>query len=233
MIELNNVSKKYSKRILALKNVSLKIEQGEFVCVVGASGAGKSTLLKLIIGAIKASSGDVLVDSESLSSFSRHELAMHRRSLGIVFQDCKLLVDRTIASNVALPLEIQCMKNSEISKRVSAVLKSVGLGSRGNDMPLELSGGEQQRVALARAIVHAPSVLIADEPTGNLDLKLAKKVFGLLQKVNRAGITVILASHNLPLTEQYGKRTLVLDRGNIIGDMPNLKEKVKRGEKSL
>ena len=218
MIELRNVQKIYPPDQAALQQVNLHIREGEFVFIAGASGAGKSTLLKLILGAEFASDGEVTILSKNMRAVSRNEIAALRRDIGVVFQDYKLLSKRTVLENVALALEIRKVPASERGRLAARLLRMVGLEDRADDFPQMLSGGEQQRVAVARALIHKPRLILADEPTGNLDVNMTRAVFDVLLEANRAGVTVVVASHDLSIIEELSKRTVVLDRGRIIGD---------------
>lgn len=218
VIEFRNVQKIYPPDQVALKQVSLKFNEGEFVFIAGASGAGKSTLLKLILGAERASEGELLVLGENFRHLSSRKRALTRRDIGVVFQDYKLLTQRTVIENVAMGLEIRGVARSERTRLSRELLRAMKLEDRAGAFPRMLSGGEQQRVAIARALIHKPRLILADEPTGNLDVHMTRVVFDLLLQANRAGVTVIVASHNLSIIEELGMRTIVLDRGKIIGD---------------
>ena len=196
MISIANVVKRYPNGFEALKGVSLSIEKGEIVAVTGHSGAGKSTLLKLVAGIEHASQGNVLVNGQNVGQLNAPGLAVLRRNLGIVFQDHKLLFDRNTFENVALPLVISAVPRVEIGKRVRAALDKVGLLQREKSLPVTLSGGEQQRVCIARAIVNRPAILIADEPTGNLDRQYAATIIDLFKSFNQVGVTVLLSTHD-------------------------------------
>lgn len=196
MIIFSNVTKRYRCGFEALKQVSLTIEKGEFLAVTGHSGAGKSTLLKLVAGIELASQGSVLVNQQNLAQQKEAGLSVLRRNLGLVFQDHKLLFERTVFDNVALPLEIAGFSRTETGKRVRAALDKVGLLAREKAMPIALSGGEQQRLCIARAIVNRPSILIADEPTGNLDSTYAASIMALFKSFNQVGVTVVLSTHD-------------------------------------
>ena len=196
MISIANVVKRYPNGFEALNGVSLSIEKGEIVAVTGHSGAGKSTLLKLVAGIERASQGNVLVNGQNVGQLNAPGLAVLRRHLGIVFQDHKLLFDRNTFENVALPLVISAVPRVEIGKRVRAALDKVGLLQREKSLPVTLSGGEQQRVCIARAIVNRPAILIADEPTGNLDRQYAATIIDLFKSFNQVGVTVLLSTHD-------------------------------------
>lgn len=218
MLSLRNVSKIYPPAQTALSGVSLEAKQGDFVFVAGASGAGKSTLLKLLYGAETPSSGDLVVCDEPLHASNKSKLLMFRRHLGIIFQDYKLLPRQTVLDNVSLSLEVQGVTRAARHRRARMLLEEIGLGDKADQFPPVLSGGEQQRVAVARALIHRPRLILADEPTGNLDHEMAKIVFDLLMEANAAGVTVVVATHDLAMIEGLGYRTVVLDRGRILGD---------------
>lgn len=220
MINLHNVQKNYPPNQHALRNVDLRILPGEFVFIAGASGAGKTTLLKLLFGAEQVSSGQVVVNGRNLSVVQgeRRNVAKLRRDMGVVFQDYKLLPRRTVVDNVAFGLEVSGFSSRDRRRLALELLSMIGLRERADALPMTLSGGEQQRVAVARALIHKPSLLLADEPTGNLDAEMTKVVFNLLLEANALGVTVVVATHNLAVIEELNLRTIVLDRGKIIGD---------------
>jgi cell division transport system ATP-binding protein len=218
MIRFNNVFKEYPRTGVALSGITLHIAKGEFVFMTGPSGAGKSTLLKMIYMEELPSSGDVRVSGYHSRSIKRRDIAQLRRKLGIVFQDFRLLEDRTAEQNVAFALEVTGAPRSSIGPRVSRVLTQVGLASKSHSLPRELSGGEQQRVAIARALVNDPFVLIADEPTGNLDERATRGIFQLLREINASGTAVIMATHNLELLRRHDYRAIELDHGKIVYD---------------
>ncbi|MBN8548119.1 MAG: cell division ATP-binding protein FtsE [Deltaproteobacteria bacterium] len=218
MIHLHNVYKTYPPDQNALKGLDLDVKAGDFIFIAGASGAGKSTLLKLLFGAETPSKGEVVIGGRNLSSIDRDGIAHLRREIGVIFQDYKLLPRRTVADNVAFGLEVLGIKESERKRLALSLLKSIGLEDRGDALPLTLSGGEQQRVSIARALIHQPRLILADEPTGNLDPDMTRVVFDLLLEANAAGVTVLVATHNLAIIEELNLRTVVLDRGKIIGD---------------
>ncbi len=223
MITFEHVSKRYPGGASALLDINFHIDAGEMVFLTGHSGAGKSTLLRLIPMLEKASGGQVIVNGRNLSK-TPARLAPHvRRQIGMIFQDHKLLSDKTVFDNVSLPLMIAGVRYAEIRKRVRVVLDKVGLMSKEKSWPLTLSGGEQQRVGIARAIVSMPPVLLADEPTGNLDPQLSKELFGLFRQLNAQGVTVLIASHDLTLIRSMGQRVLVLSSGRLIDDIPAVK----------
>ena len=220
VITFEHVSKRYPGGASALLDVNFHIDAGEMVFLTGHSGAGKSTLLRLILMLEQATGGQVVVNGHNLSKISARLTPQVRRRIGMIFQDHKLLSDKTVFDNVSLPLMIAGMRYSEIRKRVRAVLDKVGLLSKEKMWPLMLSGGEQQRVGVARAIVGMPPVLLADEPTGNLDPQLSEELFSLFRQLNGQGVTVLIASHDLALIRSMGQRVLVLSAGRLIDDIP-------------
>ncbi|MGE5341081.1 MAG: cell division ATP-binding protein FtsE [Candidatus Omnitrophota bacterium] len=218
MVEFYHVYKQYVDDQLALTDVSFTIQKGEFVFLTGASGAGKTTLLKLIFKEEFPSRGQILIDSVNTNLIPANQLYQLRRNLGIVFQDFRLLQNRTIYENIALPLIVRGEKKSAIDRMVMAALTLVGLTHRKNYIPMHISGGEQQRVAIARAIVGNPRILIADEPTGNLDTELSIDVFRMFERIHATGITVIIATHNTHMMELFPRRVLRLEKGALIAD---------------
>ncbi len=205
----------------ALLDINFKLEQGEMAFLTGHSGAGKSTLLKLIALIERASRGQVIVNNQNLAKVSRRKIPYHRRNIGIIFQDHQLLFDRTVFDNVALPLVIAGISNQEIGKRVRAALDKVGLLNRERAYPITLSGGEQQRVGIARAVVNKPAVILADEPTGNLDPELSREIMQIFTQFSQVGVTVLVATHALGLIKEMANRTLVLKAGQLIYDTAN------------
>ena len=218
MIVFDNVTKVYPGGNTALKNVSLHIRKGEFVFVLGHSGAGKSTFLKLILREEKATSGHVLVDGKDLSSLKEREVPYLRRNMGVVFQDFRLIPSMTAYENVAFAMRVTNIPEKKIVARVPYVFNLVGLSGKMDKYPEELSGGEQQRVALARALVHSPQLIIADEPTGNIDPELSVEMMGLLSAINSVGITVVVVTHEHELARRFSKRVIRIDHGNVVGD---------------
>jgi cell division transport system ATP-binding protein len=221
MIQLNHVSKRYlsgPSDYVALRDVSFSVAKGEMVFVTGHSGAGKSTLLRLLTVIERPTRGQLLVQNKNLVRLPRWRVPYYRRDLGVVFQDNKLLTDRTVFDNVALPLVASGVSQREIPKRVRAVLDMVGLLGKEKLHPMVLSGGEQQRVGIARALVNRPPLLLADEPTGNLDLQLSTAIFDLFHGFNQHGVTVLIATHDLRQVERLGKRVLTLKAGELVGD---------------
>jgi cell division transport system ATP-binding protein len=218
VIQLFHVTKEYPGDGPALQDVTLEIDKGEFVFLTGPSGAGKSTLLKLIFCDEPATSGQLLLFGKNVAKIRPAAVPFVRRHIGVVFQDFKLLPQRTVAENVALPLEVRGLADKEIRKRVKALLRSVGLEHRADKFPPSLSGGEQQRVAVARALSADPTLLLADEPTGNLDPERTLEVMDLLHGANARGTTVVVATHDRTLLERYKRRVIALDRGRLVSD---------------
>jgi cell division transport system ATP-binding protein len=218
MINLHAVRKAYPPDQVALHGIDLVVAPGEFLFIAGASGAGKSTLLKLLYGAEMATSGQVVIAGRNLSVTHHEVVSALRREIGIVFQDYKLLPRRTVIDNVAFGLEVQGVSLAERRRLAQRLLEAIGLEDRALAYPQMLSGGEQQRVALARALIHRPKLILADEPTGNLDQNMSNVVINLLLEANMHGVTVIVATHNLSIIEELNQRTIVLDRGKVIGD---------------
>lgn len=217
MIVFEKVSKKYG-RMKVLDEVNLKIEAGEFVSVIGPSGAGKSTMMYLLIGAERLSGGRIEVDGFTVNEMNDKELQYYRRRIGVVFQDYKLLTQKNAQENVAFALEVCGWEKDEIKKRTSEVLSRVGLGKKIRQFPHQLSGGEKQRLAIARALVHDPNLIIADEPTGNLDPDTAKDIIELLLTINKEGTTVIVTTHNKELVDYMKRRVVVLEDGKVKSD---------------
>jgi cell division transport system ATP-binding protein len=218
VIEFFHIYKRYVGEQYALQDISFSIQKGEFVFLTGASGSGKTTLLKLIFKEEMPTKGQILLDSYNINLTPSKELYKLRRKIGIVFQDFRLLENRTISENIAIPLVIKGEKKSIIEKTVAKTLELVGLTHRRNYIPSHVSGGEQQRVAIARAIVGSPKILLADEPTGNLDTELSIEIFKIFEKINANGITIIFATHDLHLLNISSKRILKLDKGQLAAD---------------
>lgn len=221
MIQLNHVSKRYlsgPSDYVALRDVSFTVAKGEMLFVTGHSGAGKSTLLRLLTLVERPTRGQILVQNKNLERLSRWRVPHYRRELGVVFQDNKLLTDRSVFDNVALPLVASGVAQRDIPKRVRAALDLVGLLGKEKLHPIVLSGGEQQRVGIARAVVNRPPLLLADEPTGNLDMQLSDTIFDLFHDFNRHGVTVLIATHDLRQVERLGKRVLTLKAGELVHD---------------
>lgn len=222
MIEFNNVSKKYDNGTHALKDISIKIEQGEFVFVVGSSGAGKSTFLKLMMREEVPSSGTITVDGVVLNKMKKREIPKFRRKLGIVFQDFRLIPNMSVFDNVAFAMRVIGTKEKKIRRRVPYVLSLMGLNQKARNFPQELSGGEQQRVALARALANNADIIIADEPTGNVDPQMSYEIVDLLMRLNESGTTVIMVTHEHSLVRCFDKRVIILDKGTVVSDGVNL-----------
>lgn len=215
MIQIYNLSKSFGTSI-ALKNINLKMHKGEFVFITGPSGAGKSTLLRLIFGSEAPTTGQILINGINLTRINRHRLDLLRRKIGFVFQDFKLLNNRTVFQNVSLALEVSGERTSIIRKKTHQALKAVGLSAKEKSFPLHLSGGEQQRVAIARAIINDPMILIADEPTGNLDPDITRDIMILFRSINLRGTTLLIATHSRELLQNTEQRIITLNKGEIL-----------------
>lgn len=218
MIQFNHVNKVYDNGSLALDDVTIHIEKGEFVLICGPSGAGKSTFIKLLSHEVVPDSGTVIVNDMEVSHLKKRKIPYLRRRLGIVFQDFRLLPNKTVAENIAFALEVIEEKPKVIKERVAAVLDMVGLGHKADDLPQDLSGGEQQRVAIARAIVNKPLMLIADEPTGNLDPNTSKGIVELFKTINNSGTTIVMVTHDMEMVKYLNKRVIALEDGRVISD---------------
>ncbi len=234
MLKFENVSKIYPGDFVALEDINLKIEQGEFVSIVGHSGAGKSTLLKLLYAEERPTSGIVSFNERSLDSINRKHLPFYRRNVGTVFQDFKLLPQKTAYENVAYALEVAGEPDEEIAQRVPEILDIVGMSNKMGKYPRQLSGGEQQRVCMARALVHHPLLIIADEPTGNLDPISTWEIIQLLLKINSLGTTILLATHNKVIVDKLSRRVVEIEDGKVIRDNEKGKySSVRVGAQSL
>lgn len=218
MIQFKDVSKVYGNSTKALSNISFNIRSGEFVFLVGASGAGKTTAVKLLLKEIEPSQGQIIVNGRDITKMKKREVPFYRRNLGVVFQDFRLLPDKTVYENVAFAMEIVEARERDIRRQVPNVLGMVGLASKANSYPHQLSGGEQQRATLARAIVNNPSILVADEPTGNLDPDTAMDIMRVINMINHRGTTVIMATHASEIVNAMRKRVITFKRGVIIRD---------------
>ncbi len=218
MIELKNVTKEYSKGHAALNGVSVKIEKGEFVFIVGDSGSGKSTLIRLIMKELEPTEGTIIVNGQNLNRMKHRNIAKYRRGLGVVFQDFRLLNDRNVYENIAFALRVTETPSRVIKRKVPAALSLVGLAQKYKSNPKELSGGEQQRVAIARAIVNDPAILLADEPTGNLDPTNSWEIMSLLKEANDRGTTVLVVTHNQEIVNEMNERVITMKQGVIVSD---------------
>lgn len=218
LIQLQGVSKLYANGVIALKDVDITIQNGEFVFIVGQSGAGKSTLVKLLLKEEEPSEGTILVHEKNLATLQHRDIPYYRRNLGVVFQDFRLLPGKTVYENVAFAMEILEASPKEIRRRVPSILGYVGLANKAKNLPHQLSGGEQQRACLARALVNSPSLLIADEPTGNLDPIIGHDIVMLLNEINRKGTTIIMATHAKEIVNHMKKRVLTFHNGRLVRD---------------
>lgn len=218
MIEFKNVTKVYGKNTPALSNINLSIDKGEFVFLVGPSGAGKSTFIKTLLKEIDPSSGNVVVNGVDITTLKRKDIPYYRRKIGVVFQDFRLIPNLNVYENVAFAMRVVEAPMREIRKKVPAVLSMVGLASKHKAFPHELSGGEQQRVSLARALVNNPALIIADEPTGNLDPDTSMEIMDILNDINRAGTTILMATHAKDIVDNMKKRVLALEKGKLVRD---------------
>lgn len=218
MIVLDEVSKSYSTGAPAIKNISLKIDEGEFVFIVGNSGSGKSTLIKLLLKELEPTSGKIYVNDKYLNTIKRRKIPAYRREIGVVFQDFRLLRDRNVFDNIAFAQRVIETPKRVIMRRVPAMLTLVGLSEKYRSFPKELSGGEQQRVAIARALVNNPAILLADEPTGNLDPKNSWEIMKLLEEINKRGTTVVVVTHNREIVDAMNKRVITMNKGVIVSD---------------
>lgn len=218
MIEFKNVSKVYDNNVKALSNVNIKIDAGDFVFLVGPSGAGKSTFVKMLLKEIEPSEGQIIVDGIELSKIKRKKVPFHRRKIGMVFQDFRLIPSLNVYENVAFAMRVLEASPSEIKKQVPIALSLVDLSNKQKMFPNQLSGGEQQRVSIARAIVNKPLVLIADEPTGNLDPETAKEIMALIEDINRSGTTVVMATHAKEIVDDMQKRVIAIEKGQVVRD---------------
>ena len=218
MIEFNHVNKVYDNGSVALEDVTVHVDKGEFVLICGASGAGKSTFIKLLSHEVVPDSGTVIVNDIDVTRLKKSKIPHLRRRIGVVFQDFRLLSNKTVFENIAFALEVIEEKRSVIRRRVEEVLELVGLAHKANDLPEDLSGGEQQRVAIARAIVNKPLVLIADEPTGNLDPNTSRDIMELFKAINNSGTTIVMVTHDMQMVQYLDKRVIALDAGRVVSD---------------
>lgn len=220
MIDCAHVYKRYKTGTNALYDINLKVDQGEFIYIIGPTGSGKSTLIRLLDGEIAPTKGSVKVVGIDVGNLKNSQVPIYRRNIGVVFQDYKLLPQKTVAENVSYALEVIGLKKKMIKKRVDDVLRLVGLSDKAGSFPRELSGGQQQRVAIARAIANRPKVLIADEPTGNLDPAKSTEIMALLDKIHKEyGTTILMVTHDLTIVNRFRKRTVVLEHGHIVADL--------------
>ncbi len=218
MIRLENVSKSYSEGIPALNSVNIEIKKGEFVFIMGDSGSGKSTLIKLLLKELEPTEGKVYINEQDLSCIKRKQIPKFRRQIGVVFQDFRLLKDRSVYDNVGFALRVVGRSTMTIRKKVPQMLSKVGLAAKYRSFPRQLSGGEQQRVAIARALINEPKILLADEPTGNLDNNNAWEIMKLLEDINAEGTTVVVVTHNLEIVRVMKKRVIMIDKGIVVSD---------------
>ena len=218
MIQLTNVTKIYENGTKALNGINIRIDDGEFAFLVGPSGSGKSTIIKLITGEIAPTEGELIVNGYDLNTIKARKMPHLRRTLGVIFQDPRLIEDKTVYENVAFAMRATGARNKAIKERVPYVLNLVGLEERGKNLPSQISGGEQQRVAIARALVNNPQVIIADEPTGNLDPARSLEIMMLLEKINELGTTVLIVTHERELVNRFSKRVIAIDGGHLISD---------------
>ena len=218
MIEIRNISKTYDNGSKALKDIDIRIQDGEFVFIMGRSGSGKSTLIRLLLKEAEPTSGRIVVNDMDLQKMPRRYIPKYRRRLGVVFQDFRLLKDRTVFENVAFAQRVVGASPRKIREEVPRMLKLVGLSSKYKSFPHQLSGGEQQRVAIARALINRPEVLLADEPTGNLDHENAAEIMKLLERINALGTTVVVVTHSQEMVDQMGKRVIILNKGRLVSD---------------
>ena len=218
VIEFKGVSKTYNTGTHAIEDVNIRINKGEFVFVVGSSGAGKSTFMKLIMREEKANTGSIMVNGFNLTKMSRKQIPMLRRTMGIVFQDFRLIPTMNVFDNVAFAMHVVGASNRDIRLKVSKALSKVGLGDKARSMPMQLSGGEQQRVGLARALVNSPDLIIADEPTGNVDPNMSYEIVSLLTEINKRGTTILMVTHDHNLVRDFQHRVIMLDSGRIVAD---------------
>ena len=218
IIAMDHISKLYSTGVEALSDVSIRIHKGEFVFVVGKSGSGKSTFIKLLLKELNPTEGRIFVGGRQVTNLKRKQVSLYRRKIGVVFQDFRLLKNKTVFENVAFAQEIIGMTKRDIARNVPIMLEMVGLKGKEKMYPHELSGGEQQRVAIARALINRPEVLLADEPTGNLDHENAAEIMKLLERINALGTTVVVVTHSQEMVDQMGKRVITLNKGRLVSD---------------
>lgn len=229
MIKFQNVSKKFGNGTIALEDINLEISPGEFVFLTGPSGAGKTTLLRLLIKEISPSNGKITVGEKDISKFKKEEIPVYRRKIGVIFQDFKLLSDRTVAENIAIAKEIVGKARNEIDRDVNEILKVVGLVNQKDLFPAQIAGGEMQRTVIARALIQEPEIILADEPTGNLDPATSWEILDILSSINKLGITIIMATHNTDIVNSLRKRVVRIEKGKIISDEEKGKYSTRRG----
>jgi len=227
VIKLDKVSKKFGTGVFGLSNITLSVDKGEFVFLVGPTGSGKTTIFRLIIKEITPSEGTITVDNWDIGKLPHNKVPHLRKKIGVIFQDLKLLLDRTVFENILLPLEVSGVRAQEAQKKVNEVLEKVSITAHKDKFPIQLSGGELQRVAIARALILSPDILLADEPTGNLDSKTSWEIVKLLEDINEKGTTVIMATHNAEIMKTLSKRVIGLDKGHLVKDDKNQKEDKK------
>ena len=218
MIQLEHVSKTYQQGVPALNDVNIKIEQGEFVFVMGKSGSGKSTLIKLLLKELEPTEGEITINGQNLSAVTHKNIPYFRRNIGVVFQNFRLLQDRNVYENVAFAMKVVEASTKEVKRKVPLMLSLVGLAAKYKSLPRQLSGGEQQRVAIARALVNEPKILLADEPTGNLDNTNAWEIMHLLEEINERGTTVVVVTHNSEIVRKMDKRVITIKKGVVVHD---------------
>ena len=218
MIEFKNASHSYKNGVQTLKGLNLKIDDGEFVFIVGPSGAGKSTIIKLLMAEERLNSGEITINGKNLSKIRRRHIPKLRREMGVVFQDFRLIENKTVYQNIAFAMEVLGKPRKEINKRVKFLLDLIGLPHKADKYPKELSGGEQQRVALARALINSPRMIIADEPTGNVDPVMSMEIMNLFSIINQQGITIVVVTHESSLVNKYKKRVITIKDGQVVSD---------------
>ena len=218
MIKLEKISKKFRTGVFALSDISFSVDKGEFVFLVGPTGSGKTTIFRLLTRETLPSTGTIAIDNLDIVRLPSSKISYLRKKIGVVFQDLKLLMDRTVFENIILPLEVSGIKSTEAKKKVDEIMERVGIDLHRDKFPIQLSGGELQRVAIARALILAPDILLADEPTGNLDSKTAFEIVKLLSEINKKGTTIVMATHNVDIIKSLSKRIIGLDKGRLVKD---------------
>lgn len=232
MIRLSNVSKQFPTGVYALSDISFEIEKGEFVFLVGPSGSGKTTIFRLLTHETIPTSGEITVDNLDVVNLPKHKIATLRKKIGVVFQDLKLLMDRTIFENIVLPLEVSGIDTEDAKKIVDEIMTKLNIEDHRDKFPIQLSGGELQRVAIARALTLSPDILLADEPTGNLDSETSAEIVKLLEDINKRGTTVVMATHDKEIIKSLSKRTITLSKGTLVHDTAKGKKEKSSGEHS-